>query len=53
MHSRSENTKFIFYNDVNEVLDELFHSLCSRYQGYLGIRSIWAIWRFDNIENKK
>ena len=37
MHSRSENTKFTFYNDVNEVLDEFFHSLCSRYHGDLGI----------------
>ena len=29
MHSRSGNIKFISYNDVNEVVHELFDSLCS------------------------
>ena len=32
MHSRGENTKFTFYNDVNKVVDEFFESLCSAYQ---------------------
>ena len=36
MHSRSNSIKqFTSYNDVNEVVDELFDSLRSRYQGYL------------------
>ena len=35
MHSRSVNIKFTSYNDVNEVVDELFESLRSRYQGNL------------------
>ena len=35
MHSRSENIKFTFYNAVNEVVNELFDSLRSRYQGNL------------------
>ena len=33
MHSRSDNIKFTSYNDANEDVDELFDSLCSRYQG--------------------
>ena len=32
MHSRRGNIKFTSYNDANEVVDELFESLCSRYQ---------------------
>ena len=35
MHSRSNNIKFTSYNDANEVFDELFESLRSRYQGHL------------------
>ena len=31
MHSRSDNIKFTSYNDANEVVDELFDSLRSRY----------------------
>ena len=32
MHSRSDSIKFIFCNDANEVFDELYESLPSRYQ---------------------
>ena len=32
MHSRSDNIKFTSYNDANEVVDELFESLHSRYE---------------------
>ena len=28
MHSRSDNIKFTSYNIANEVVDELFESLC-------------------------
>ena len=35
MHSRSNNIKFTSYDDANEVFDELFESLRSRYQGNL------------------
>ena len=34
MYSRSENITFTLYNDANEVVDELFETLRSRYQGY-------------------
>ena len=32
MHSISNNIKFISYNDANEVFDELFDSLHSKFQ---------------------
>ena len=35
IHSSSDNIKFTSYNDANEVVDELFESLRSRYQGKL------------------
>ena len=35
MHPRSDNIKFTSYNDVNQIVDELFESLPSRYQGNL------------------
>ena len=35
IHSRSDNIKFISYNDTNEVVDELFESIRLRYQGNL------------------
>ena len=35
MHSRSHNLKFTSYNDANEVVDKLFESLRTRYQGNL------------------
>ena len=31
MHWRSNNIKLASHNDANEVVDELFESLCSRY----------------------
>ena len=34
MNSTS-NIKFTSYDDVNEVVNGLFESLCSRYQGNL------------------
>ena len=34
-HSSSDNIKLTSYNDANEVADELFDSLRSRYQGNL------------------
>ena len=34
MYSRSGNITFTLYNDANEVVDELFETLRSRYQGY-------------------
>ena len=33
--SNNDNIKSTSYNDANAVVDELFESLCSRYQGNL------------------
>ena len=35
MHSKRENIKFTYYNYATKVVDELFESLRSRYQGNL------------------
>ena len=35
MHSKSNNTKFTFYIDGNEVVDEVFDSPRSKYQNNL------------------
>ena len=35
MRSRSENVKLTSFNDANEVFDEIFESLRSRYQDNL------------------
>ena len=32
MHSNSDNIQFTSYNDANEVVNELFKSLRSKYQ---------------------
>ena len=32
MHSKSNNTEFMTYDNTNDVADELFESLLSRYQ---------------------
>ena len=35
MHSKSDNIKFMSYNEANEVVDKLFDLLRSRYQDHL------------------
>ena len=35
MRSTSDNIKFTFYNHANQVINELFESLCSKYQDKL------------------
>ena len=35
IHSTSDNVKFTPYDDANKVVNELFESLLSRYQGNL------------------
>ena len=50
MHSTSNNTKFIPYSCVNEVIDELFESLCSRYQGNLETSMRGSDFIFDSVQ---
>ena len=50
MHSRSDNIKFASYNDANEVVDEVFESLCSRYQGNLETSMRGSNSTFDSVQ---
>ena len=50
MHSKSNNIKFTSYNDVNEVFDELFESLRSRYQGNLETIMRGSDFIFDSVQ---
>ena len=50
LHSRRENIKFTSYNDANEVVDELFWSLRSRYQGNLEISMRRSDFIFESVE---
>ena len=50
MHTRSDNIKFASYNDANEVVDELFESLCSRYQGNLETSMRGSDFIFDSVQ---
>ena len=50
MHSRSDNVKFTSYNDTNEVIDELFKSLRSRYQGNLETSMRESDFIFDSVQ---
>ena len=50
MHSKSDNIKFTSYNDANEVADELFQTLRSRYQGNLETSIRESEFIFDSIQ---
>ena len=50
MHSRNDNIKFASYNDANEVVDELFESLRSRYQGNLETSKRGSDFIFDSVQ---
>ena len=49
MHSRSNNIKFTSDNDANEVLDELFELLRSRYYGNLETSMRGRDFIFDSV----
>ena len=51
MHSRrSDNIKFTSYNDANEVVDELFESLRTRYQGNLETSIRGSDFIFESVQ---
>ena len=50
MYSKSNNIKFRFYNDVNEVIVELFESLSSRYQRTLKTSMEGSEFIFDSVQ---
>ena len=50
MHSRIDNIKFTFYNDVDEVANELFESLRSRYQENVETSMRGSGFVFDSVQ---
>ena len=50
MHSKSDNIRFLSYHDANEVFNELFESLCSRYQDNLEKSIKRSEFIFDSVE---
>ena len=50
MHSKGDNIKFTSYNDANKVVDELFDSLISIYQGNLETSMGKSEFIFDSVE---
>ena len=50
MHSTSDNIKFTSYNDANEVVDEFFEPLRSRYQGNLETSMRGSDFIFDSFQ---
>ena len=49
MHSKSDNIKFVFYNDA-KVVDKLFESLLSRYQDSLETSMGESEFMFDSVQ---
>ena len=50
MQSTTDNIKFTSYNDGNEVVNELFESLRSRYRGNLGTLMRGSDFIFDSVQ---
>ena len=50
MHSGSNNIEFTSRNDANEIIDELFKSLHSRYQGNLETPMKGSDFIFDLVQ---
>ena len=50
MHSTSENIKFAPYNDTNEVFNELFEPLRSKYQDNLETSIKISNFTFDSVQ---
>ena len=49
MYSSSDNIKFSSYNDANEVVNELFESLLSRYEDNLETSMRGSDFIFDSV----
>ena len=50
MHSKSDNVKFMPYDNANENVAQLFKSLLSRYQGNLEISMRGSEFIFDSVQ---
>ena len=40
MHSKSDSIEFVHYDNANEVVDELFESLLSKYK--IALKNQWG-----------
>ena len=50
IHSKSDNIEFIPYNNVSEIVNELFESLLSRYQIGLETSVRGSDFIFDSVQ---
>ena len=50
MHSKSNNVKFMSCNNPNEIIDEVFESLLSLYQGNLETSMEGSDFIFDLVQ---
>ena len=50
MHSKGGNTEFMIYDNVNEVIEELFQSIRSRYQIGLETSMRSSDFMFDCVQ---
>ena len=50
MHSKSNNTKFMSFDNANEIVTELFESLLSRYQTDLKKSMRGSDFFFDSVQ---
>ena len=50
MHSSSSNIKITPYSDANDVIDEFFESLHSKYQVNLETSMRWSDFIFDSAQ---
>ena len=50
MHSKSDSISFKHFSDVNEVINEHFESLCSRYQENLETSMRGSAFIFDSVQ---
>ena len=50
MHLTRNNRKFTSYNAANEVFDELYEYLRSRYQGNLETSMVGSDFIFDSVQ---
>ena len=48
--SSSDNIKFTLHSDANEIVDEFFKSLCSRYQQSLETSMKGSDFVFDSVQ---
>ena len=50
MQARSDNINFASEDNAIEIVDELFDSLCSRYQGNLEVSMRRSDFIFDSVQ---